>query len=635
MSSPPKAVFLSYASQDADAARHICDALRAMSVEVWFDQSALRGGDAWDASIRRQIKDCALFVPIISANTQARVEGYFRREWNLAASRTLDMADDQAFLLPVVIDATLDASARVPEKFRDVQWTHLPAGAAPNAFAAHVQRLLSDGDAPASVAPPRAMPATTPAVTIARQEPPSIAVLPFVNMSRNEEDEYFADGLAEELLNVLAKIRGLRVAARTSSFQFKGKHDDIAVIGRKLNVTTVLEGSVRKAGNRVRIAVQLVKVADGYHLWSESYDRTLEDIFAVQDDIAQSVVQELRTTLLGEAVDSKAGKEVTAQVAAAVKGRATDPEAHRLFLQARHLRSRSNREDVAKAIDYFKQALDLDPAFALAWAELGSAFATQAGQGWGPVSEGFARAREAVARALALEPDLAEAHAEMGWIQMYHDWDWPGAEASYRRALEVAPGNAAVLRRSGVLALCLGRLDEAIALARQAVEQDPLGAAAYNNLGLALHANGRLAEAEAAFRKALELAPQRASAHAQLALILLAQGRDEEALAEALREPEEWARLWAVAIIQHATDRRAESDAALLELIAKYATHAAYQVAVVYAARGEVDLAFAWLERAYVQRDTGLSEMKPERYFRSLHADPQWEVLLCKVGFPD
>src|SRR5260370_206267 len=246
MSPPTTAVFLSYASQDAEAARRICDALRAAGLDVWFDQSALRGGDAWDASIRRQIKECALFVPVISANTQAREEGYFRREWNLAVNRTLDMADDKAFLLPVVIDATIDVNARVPEKFRDVQWTHLPAGEGSGVFVERVQRLLSGGTAPSSpIAPLRAVPATAPAVTLPANEAPSIAVLPFVNRSRDEEDEYFSDGLADELLNVLATIRGLRVAARSSAFTVKGQGGTVAEGGRARNVATVLEGSGR------------------------------------------------------------------------------------------------------------------------------------------------------------------------------------------------------------------------------------------------------------------------------------------------------------------------------------------------------------------------------------------------------
>ena len=373
MSTSTRAVFLSYASQDVEAARRICDALRAVGLDVWFDQSALRGGDAWDASIRRQIKECALFVPVISANTQAREEGYFRREWNLAVNRTLDMADDKAFLLPVVIDATVDVNARVPEKFREVQWTHAPAGEALASFAERVQRLMSGRAASATpVAPSPMAPATAPAAAEPADEAPSIAVLPFVNRSRDEDDEYFSDGLADELLSVLAKIRGLRVAARTSAFQFKGKSDDIAMIGRKLNVTTVLEGSVRKAGNRMRISVQLVKVADGYHLWSETYNRTLEDIFKVQDDIAQSVVKELRTTLLGGAADA------TAQVAAAVKGRADNPEAHRLYLQGRFFLERVTEADVARAVEYLDQATALDPEFALGWPGLARACHLQA-----------------------------------------------------------------------------------------------------------------------------------------------------------------------------------------------------------------------------------------------------------------
>src|SRR6185437_12563083 len=428
---------------------------------------------------------------------------------------------------------------------RDVQWTHLPDGRSPTAFAEHVQRLLSGGVAPAVVTSVPALASAPAAVAgaVPKQEPPSIAVLPFVNMSRSEEDEYFADGLAEELLNVLAKIRGLRVAARSSAFTFKGKGATVAEVGRALNVTTVLEGSVRKAGSRMRIAVQLVNVADGYHLWSESYDRTFDDIFAVQDDIAQSVVQELRTRLLGGATDAKASQEVTAQVAAAAKGRATDPEAHRLFLQARYLAERINRDDKAKAIGYLRQALELDPEFALAWTELGSAYSAEAGNGWVPVAEGYARGREAVARALALEPDLSEAHAQMGWIQVNADWDWAGAEASCRRALELAPGNARVVSRAGTLAMTQGRIEEAIQLFRQALEQDPLRSAAHSNLADALRIVGRFAEAEAANRQALELAPQRAGPHGWLSLNLFAQGRGAEAFAEVLHEPEEWMRL--------------------------------------------------------------------------------------------
>jgi TolB-like protein/Flp pilus assembly protein TadD len=629
------AIFLSYASQDAEAAHRISEALRVLGLEVWFDQSELRGGDAWDASIRRQIKECALFVPVISANTQARDEGYFRLEWKLAVDRSHLMADDQAFLLPVVIDATLDANARVPEKFREVQWTRLSEGVTPVGFAERVQQLVLGGATPSRAAmSTRAVATAAHAVAALGHEPPSIAVLPFVNRSHDPEDEYFSDGLADELLNVLTKIRGLRVAARSSAFTFKGKNATVAEIGRALNVATVLEGSVRKAGNRMRISVQLVKVTEGYHLWSEIYDRTLEDIFAVQDDIAQSVVKELRSTLLGETADAKAATEATAQVAAAVKGRATDAEAHRLYLQGRHFVNRFAREDIAKGIEYLKQALDRDPEFALAWVSLSAAYAEEAGQSWVPLAAGLARAREAAARALALQPKLAEAHAATGWIRMNYDWDWRGAEASFGRALELAPGNAAGLRQAAGLAFRLGRLDEAIGLWGRAIKQDPLNASAYHSLGITLDAADRLTEAEQAYAKALELAPHRHGAHAFLGLNLLAQGRGDEALDEALLEPESW-RFYALAIIHHAAGRRAEADAALNELIAKHAEDAAFQIGVVYAARAKMDLAFQWLERAYVQRDPGLSDLKSISLLRPLHGDPRWAALLRKMGLAE
>jgi Tfp pilus assembly protein PilF len=286
-------------------------------------------------------------------------------------------------------------------------------------------------------------------------------------------------------------------------------------------------------------------------------------------------------------------------------------------------------------VGYLKQALEIDPEFALAWAVLAKAYVRETDFGWVPAAEGVARAREAVTRALALEPDLAEGHSQMGWIQVRYDWDWHAAEASLQRALELAPGNTDVMITAGAMTISLGRIDEAIALNRHIVAQDPLRAAGYHNLGIALDWSDRLTDAEAAYRKALELAPQRATARASLAMNLLVQGRGDEALAEASRESDEAFRLWALAIIEHAAGRHTESDTALQELIAKYQADCAHQVAQVYVARGEADLVFDWLERAYVQRDGGLSEMKMNPYLRSLHADPRWSAFLQKMGFAD
>jgi adenylate cyclase len=467
------------------------------------------------------------------------------------------------------------------------------------------------------------------------KELPSIAVLPFINHSHDEGDEYFSEGLSDELLNVLAKIRGLRVVARSSAFTFKGKNATVAEVGRVLNVATVLEGSVRKSGNRMRISVQLVKAPDGYHLWSESYDRTLEDIFAVQDDIAQSVVKELRRALLGEAADTTAEEKANDAVAAAAKGRATDPEAHRLLLQARYFAERNTREDTARSIAYLKEALAKDQGFAIAWAELGAMYTREADRSWAPVVEGYGQAREAATRALALEPELAEGYVTLGNIQMTYDWDWRGAEASCRRALALAPGSALVLRGAATVIGWLGHLEEAIELCQHALAQDPLSAVAYNRLANNLHRSGRLTEADTAYRKALELAPHRSGTPERLALNLLAQGRGEEALAEVQQEPEGWVRLYALAIIYHVADRHSESEAALQELIRRHEGDSAYQIAEVYAARSEVDLAFAWLERAYVQRDPGLSEVRIDPLFCSLHDDPRWGAFLHKMGFPD
>jgi TolB-like protein/tetratricopeptide (TPR) repeat protein len=461
----------------------------------------------------------------------------------------------------------------------------------------------------------------------------TIAVLPFLNLSRGEEGDYFSDGLAEELLNVLSKIRGLRVAARTSAFSFKGKQATVSEIGWSLNVASVLEGSVRLAGDRVRISVQLVKVEDGYHLWSETYDRKMDDILAVQDDIARSVVAELRVRLLGENLSRNVTGLLREEIAEAVKGRTVNPEAQRLMMLGRHFLDRTTREDTTRAIEYFKQALDLDSGFALCWAELARAYSIEAGRGWVRVSEGFDRSREAVSRALSLEPDLAEGHAQLGRIRAVHDWDLDGAESSYKRALELAPGSTSVLDGAGVLIYKLGRLNEAVDLNRQALERDPLSAAYWHNLGLTCHAAGLLEESEKAFRRALELAPKRFVSAALLALVLSDQGRTDDALEVAGAEVDKSWRTWALAIIYYTAGRAADADEALNKLVEEYSDGNAYQVAEVYAIRGETDEAFKWLEQAISERDAGVTHAKVNPRFQQLHSDERWPELLSKIGF--
>jgi TolB-like protein/Tfp pilus assembly protein PilF len=465
------------------------------------------------------------------------------------------------------------------------------------------------------------------------KETPSIAVLPFVNMSRDEENEYFADGLAEELLNVLSKIRGLRVASRTSAFSFKGKDVDIPTVAQKLNVATILEGSVRKSGKRVRITAQLIQVATDSHLWSETYDRELDDIFAVQDDIAQSVVKELRATLLGEHIGSAENAKAKAEVQAAATGRADNPEAHRLYLQGRYFLERMTEADVARGAGYFEQAIALDPEFALGWSGLARAYHLQAGFGWAPVAEGFEHSREAAQRALALAPDLAEGHVCLGMVLEQCDWDWQAADVEFQRAYELAPGNVDALRARAGLARILGRHDETIELLQKAVALDPLSTTTRRLLAMRCADNGRFDDAVTELHAALDLNPKAGLTHGSLSLTRLWQGRTAEALAEAELEPYPIFRLLATAMVQHTLGHAAESDAALSKLIADHANVAAYDIAEVCAWRGELDHAFEWLERAYAQRDTGMPSCATNRFFAPLHDDPRWAPFMAKMGF--
>ena len=520
----------------------------------------------------------------------------------------------------------------------DLCGNRLPAGATLRSLGEHGLKDLARREPVFQLCHPELPQAFPPLKTLlapADATMPSIAVLPFVNMSRDEENEYFADGLAEELLNVLTKIRGLRVASRTSAFHFKGKDVDIPTVAQKLNVATVLEGSVRKSGNRVRITAQLVQAATDSHLWSETYDRELEDIFAVQDDIAQSVVKELRTTLMGEKVDASASAAAKAEVRTAAKGRGENVEAYRLYLQGRFFEDHFTRQDTEKALDYYRRALEADPLYALAWAGIARASVGQAGSSWVPIEEGFARARDAARRALQLDPDLAEAHAALGEIRVFYDWDWKGAEQSLGRALELAPGNARILRSASILAADLGRLDEALELLRRAVMLDPLAVPVYRSLARWCHTAGLLDEAEAAAKKAVEISPHGARSHYFLGLIYLQQGRLDEAEHEFEQEVFDTVRLLGLVFVHHARGRDAESLVALRTLIETDAEGAAFQIAQAYAYRGEANLAFDWLERAYRQRDPGMGTMKMDLLLRGLHGDPRWQPLVEKMGFAD
>jgi serine/threonine protein kinase/tetratricopeptide (TPR) repeat protein len=460
----------------------------------------------------------------------------------------------------------------------------------------------------------------------------SIAVLPFLNRSASADDEYFSDGLADELLNVLSKIKGLRVIARSSAFTFKGKPASAGEIGRALEVATLLEGSVRKAGSRVRISVQLVNVADSSHLWSETYDRTLDDIFAVQDDIAQSVVKELRALLLGHDVDAKASGEARAEVAAAAVGRGGNPEAHRLFLQGRYLYSRIGRADLTAGIEMLTRAVELDPNHALAWATLGQAYPWAAGTGLMSPTEGMTRGREAAERALVIEPNLAEGHTALGLVRHWYAHDWTGAEASFARALELAPGSADALQAAGMLEYCLGRYDQALALMRRAIDADPLSMIGPTYVARILFSAGRLAEAEAEVRRTLARSTTSTRERALLALLLVAQGRVDEARVEADAESAGWARLWSLAIVDWVAGRKVESDAALARLEQEHGDTSAFQVAQVRAVRGESDAAFAWLERALEAHDAGIGLIGVSVHLSSLHGDPRWTALLRRIG---
>jgi TolB-like protein/Flp pilus assembly protein TadD len=444
----------------------------------------------------------------------------------------------------------------------------------------------------------------------------AIAVLPFADMSPEGDQEYFSDGLSEELLNLLAKTPGLLVAARTSSFSFKGQNLEIPEIAERLHVAHVLEGSVRKSGNQLRVTAQLIRAADGFHVWADTWDRSLDDIFAIQDEIAAEVVAQLKITLLGEAPSVEQ----------------TDPEAYALYLQARHLGRQHTAEAFEQSNALYEQALAIDPDYAAAWADLASNYINQTGLGVRLFDEGFGLAREAANRALAIDPEFAPAHALLGLIAMQHDHDLAAAARHYERALALNPTNTGIIGGAASLAWGLDRLDEAIALGEYAVAHDPVNSTARHNLGLSYGWAGRFDEAIASFNTELSLSPGSSSAQYGIGAALLLKGEPEAALAAMQQESSDAWRLIGLPMAYHALGQTADSDAVLAQLIEKYEEGAAYNIAYVLAFRGEADRAFEWLDKAVEYSDAGLSEILVEPLFANLHDDPRWLPFLESIG---
>ena len=657
---PSHAVFLSYASQDAEPAQKICEALRAADIEVWFDQSELRGGDVWDQTIRKQIKTCALFMPIVSRNTRARGEGYFRLEWKLAIDRSHLIASDLPFLLPVVIDDTPDTDDRVPERFREIQWTHLPGGATSSAFIERVKRLLS-GEAPAlelARSPSSAAASSAPrprglmrrragvfysaaAVLLAlgyfglerlngskpsTSSTASIAVLPLANESGEASQQYFSDGISEDLITALGQFPGLKVIGRSSAFQFRDSREDSRSIGAKLGVAHLLEGSVRKSGDMIRVSAELIDTADGSMQWSEHYDRPYKDLFALQDEITRAVTGALRTKLLpGERAEAQSERPPSGSL-----------EAYNALLQGKFYYLRNTEADYRKGIEFLTQATQLDPHYGLAWSYL-SSVSTYLGAQFlegAPAQEMYARARKAADYALAYSPNLAAPHVARGDLLFYVDLDWRGAEAEYRRALALGPNDDYVKTSLAAMLATLGELESAIGLTRSALATDPLRADWNWQLSIYSAGLGRLDAAEGAIRRAIELEPVAGTYHQQLTVIEVRRGNAQAALNAAQQEPPgPWQDI-AVALARQVGSNRSAADAALRTLVEKDAGHLAYQIAEVYALRSDDKATFKWLDRALSNRDPGIQQLLFDPFILRYRDDPRFAAFCRKVGLP-
>jgi TolB-like protein/Tfp pilus assembly protein PilF len=638
-------VFISYASQDASVAQKLCSALEAAGFPCWMAPRDVNPGAQYADAIVLAINEAQAVVLVLSAG--AVTSSHVGREVERAASKHKQ-----------IIALRIDSAPlnRALEYFLgESQWIDVPTlgmsaalikltEAVGRGSATSLQETpiaQSGGDLQKRVAIIAAVLVSVGAAAAAgmyfwplqhHAERPaavaaitdkSIAVLPFADMSQGKDQEYFADGMAEEILDLLAKIPSLKVIGRTSSFHFKGKNDDVRTIGHTLNAAYVVEGSVRKSGDRVRVTAQLINTQSGIHQWSETYDRPIGDVLKMQDEIAAGLVRALQLTLEADVLRPRPSLGST--------------DAYNYYLQGLYALNRYDREGFDAAAAYFQQSLNLDPKFAPAAASLAVAYSLQGDFGYSPSGVTWQQARRAAEAAVKLDPTLAAPHTTLSMVYGYYDWDWPTAEAESKQALDLAPRDSWALLVASILSSTLGRLDDALTQMNASLAIDPLEAGAWQNLAYLQLRRGRFLEAEAAARRALEIAPTYDGVHYLLGLTLLARGNADAALAEMQQESPgpEGDRDAGVAIVYHAMNRKADSDAALARYTKTHSDDDPVGIAGIHAIRGETDAAFAWLERAYSQKAYGLYWIKGDTALANLVNDPRYNAFLRKMKLPE
>ncbi len=640
-----RSVFLSYASHDAGAANTVCQYLESHAVSCWMAPRDVKPGTQYADAIVRAISESKALVLVLSGNAVA--SDHVAREVERAASKHKPIIAFRIDSVPL--------NPGLEYFLSNSQWIDVPALGMPAALknlaeavgqgSTQAKAAASLGAAVKPVAKTRHL-AIAAAILVgvgaavalavhfwpyhhggtqeqgsAAISDKSIAVLPFVDMSEKKDQEYFADGMADEILDLLAKIPGLKVIGRTSSFQFKGRNEDLRAIGEKLGAAYVLEGSVRRSGNQMRVTAQLISTVDGAHRWSDTYDSRFDDVLKVQDAIASNLARAL---------------EVAVGTLATSDRRADSPQAYDLFLQGMQALDTNTKEGCERAIGLFSQVLQLDPMSARALVALARTYEDLGEQGWMLPKEAFEKARYFALRALQVDPKSGGAHAVLAYVHLIFDWDWAAAEKEIDFAFTYGERSAWALDVAAQIATTLGQWSHAEQFVREALAQDPLDPTAHTLLGYWIFARqGRDAEAEAPLRRVLQLSPNYGSGRYFLAICLLMQGRLQEALDEAQAEQPQDGKYQVSSEVLFAMHRKAESDDALKKAIKQSEGDWPVSIAKVYAFRGERDQALNWLDRAYQFHDEDLYFIKGDPQLRSLDSDPRYKAFLRKMNLPE